>query len=217
MEEFIPIDMKQFLEIRESEKEILQFLRSDCNLVHDSYGDPVIQNGQFVVDLNNPVIPNILRVPQTNMFSQFINNSTILDTLSQDTINGYFDVFGIDDSIINKKNLYNVVPMGYFVDGIYNGFVWTFKSPHFPKFVAMYGIRSSLLNTLTGKRGIAKRIVSSMLRLYPFSKIIVPWPLPVMQKVLSQFGFREFDYQEHHTYSQFMDGIVIGVPIYVGN
>jgi len=197
MEEYRVLSIESFTNIRDSEVEILRLLRREHNYIHDYRGDIRYDiDGNPIIDLNNVPIKGVLCVPDRNMFSHLINGKNISDLVSTDVINGYNDVFGIDSTFLSGDYRdYSISVLGYFVDSVYQGCVWFFTHRQYTQYIGLYGIRSSIVNTLSGVRGIARKIVTYFVdnRITGVDTIIVPWPLSPMHILLGKMGFTRHD------------------------
>lgn len=108
-----------------------------------------------------------------------------------DKIEGYFDVFSRDHSVYNddlEVETYCIVAME---NGKYLGHIYTWISPEDKNLCLCMGIRSTIEFR---KKGISKFLlegVRNFALLNGCNKILVPRPLPVMERILLQIGFQE--------------------------
>lgn len=181
-----------FATIRKDELEILSKLTQLENYRLDDIGDVVIIDNLPIIDSVNP--PTKLALQSTNSFSSMINGCN--GTVPYEIINGYRDVFGLDQTLKDKANLFC-----FYEDKIYQGCVWIFENKDY---LGIYGIRASLANTLNDKRGIATQILREVID--STSKIIVvPWPLQSMIHLLRKSGFIEHNDNEMNPVRQFLE------------
>jgi hypothetical protein len=172
-----------FLSIRKDELEILSKLSPLENYQLDELGDLMIVDNRPVTVSINP--PTKMILPESNSFYSAVKDCNA--TVSQDTLNAYEDVFGLDPTLKDKAKL-----LCLFEDDIYQGCVWTFENVNF---FGIYGIRTSLANTLTGKKGMASQFLKMIME-STSKTIVVPWPLEGMIPLLRKSGFVEHNTQE---------------------
>jgi hypothetical protein len=198
MERFEVIDTYRFLEIRDAEIGILSHLRDDREFLNDEYGDVIYDDNGPVVDTSIVVQPQELRVQTRNIFASMLNGSGLSDLVNPKVIDGYNDVFGIDRQLLSDTiDGYTVGVLGYYIDDVYQGCCWFFTSAQQPGYLGIYGIRSSVANTLLGVRGFSRKMFTFLINnhdgqvLPPFTTIVVPWPLDPIPGLLLRLGFTE--------------------------
>jgi hypothetical protein len=99
------------------------------------------------------------------------------------------------------------------------GQVWYFTKKENPHHCAIYGIKSNIINLLGGNRG--KGIAVKMLEklIYPLakqekrSKLVIPWPLPPMVKILEKLDFMRHD-EGNTPEMEFLRGITLTTNYY---
>ncbi len=172
-----------FQTIRKDELEIISQLKPLENYQLDDVGDLVFVDDQPVIASTNP--PSVIKVSETNSFHSVVNTRN--GTVSQDIINGYQDVFELDMTLRDNTKLFV-----FYDNDVYQGCVWTFEDPNY---FGLYGIRTSLSNTLNHKGGIASQILDAIEKLTS-KTIVVPWPLKGMFPLLRKLGFIEHNTQK---------------------
>lgn len=188
----VPVDEQEFFKtIRADELEIYEQLIPLEIFALDEYGDLEIVNGRPVVIGYNS--PGKITLPPTNRFYAQVDGKS--NTLPSAVINGYTDVYSLDESLIDSAaTLYT------FNDPSYEGCVWLFEND---KYLGVYGIRSSIANTISGKRGVATKIIQSILRSTE-KIVVVPWPLEGMLPILRKLDFKEYNMEEDNEVRQFL-------------
>lgn len=196
MEEYRVLSLGEFIEIRDHEITIIDHLRDKHNYIHDDHGDVLFnENNELVIDVHNIPVAKTLYINTRNMFSEYINGRGISDLVHIDVINGYNDVFEIDRQMISLRDEdsdYNIQILGYFIDNVYQGCVWFFRHNVYKRYVGLYAIRSSVVNTLLGTKGVARKILSYFTKgnVKDVDTIVVPWPLHPMNILLRKIGFK---------------------------
>lgn len=182
-----------FAGIRADELEILEQLTPLENYAVDEHEDLVLDGtGRPVVASYNP--PTRLRLPPSNRFAGFVNDRN--GTVAKEVLHGYQDVFLIDTAHRAKGRLLQA----WDDRDLYQGCVWVFEDA---RYFGIYGIRSSLTNTLTGVRGVASRMLHLLMD-FTGKPIVVPWPLPPMKPILRRAGFVEVTTQEEDEVRRFL-------------
>jgi hypothetical protein len=108
---------------------------------------------------------------------------------------GYMDVFGLDDSLQYKNGkilvCYKSTTENKIEKKIYQGCVWIFENE---RYIAMYGIRTSLNNFFTKTKGIGTELLNEVVKMASSSFfkrkriILIPWPLEGMIKLLKKYN-----------------------------
>lgn len=194
MEEFRYLTRKEIDMIRKDELEIFSLLRQRHVFLDDENGDAIPhEDTYYLIDTTIVVEPQTLQIPESNIFSSLVNGREINDLIDYEVWLGYHDVYSIDRSIASHVSSYAIDALGYFIEGMYQGHVWCFRYTHIPEYLGLYGIRSSLVNSLTKKRGIARKIISHIMNstIDSNTSIVVPWPLHPMPHLLVKLGFVE--------------------------
>jgi len=113
------------------------------------------------------------------------------DNITYEKIESYYDVFGRDHSLYNdllEVETYCIVAIE---NGNYLGHIYTWISPEDRNICLAMGIRSTIES---GKKGISRFLlegVRNFALLNGCNKILVPRPLPIMERILLQIGFQE--------------------------
>ena len=131
----------------------------------------------FIFKVENNLIP--LNVPESNLFSMLNGQD---NRLKFEKINGYQDVYSIDMNFLKNSN--GFVPLGFFENNKYMGHTWI-KSVN--GYNAIYGIRTSLENTIMGIKGNSKKFLNILENIE--GKLICLDPLFNMQKILEKRGY----------------------------
>lgn len=197
---------REFEKIKESE--ILSMLKPDReylvddngNYFLDKHGDPIL----------NPLSPEpkIVSIGAKNMFGPL----EFKDRVSEDVIDGFQDVYDIDDQFLDREaytpggklHNYNVRFLAAYEKGVYQGGVWTFNRLGDNQFLGLYGIRSSMANVVTGKRGVARALLEHVENLGSFKNVIIPWPLQSMVPLLNKTGYLEVNSRASTPERQFL-------------
>lgn len=188
----IPVDAQEFFKtIRADELEIYEQLIPLEEYALDEYGDLKFANGRPVVIRYNS--PGKIVLSPTNRFYAQVDGKS--NTLPSAIVDGYMDVFRLDEVLIDTDAI-----LYTFNDPSYEGCVWLFEND---KYLGMYGIRSSIANTIIGKRGVATKMVQSILSSTE-KTVVVPWPLEGMWPVLRKLGFKEYNTEEDNEIGQFL-------------
>lgn len=194
MEVFRNMTKNELVRIKTDELEILSQVRERYPFMYDENGDLIPNTPDkhgYMVDESVVIEPKYIHVSQSNMFAPFINGKDIGDLIDYHLIEGYKDVYDIDKSLLPEHHTpYTINILGYFLDDVYQGCMWYYTSSSMPDYIGMYGIRSSVLNTLSGKKGIARKIICHILEMSHLS-VVVPWPLHPVHLLLEKLGFKE--------------------------
>lgn len=209
MESFRIVTELEYFGIRRSEMEIINQLKDKHSYLYDQYGDMIFdQNNQPVIDPSVIPTPEPITVSEKNRYAKIINGKNIMNTVDPRIIEGYSDVLAIDEQLLNiKYKGYNTFILGYFIDRVYQGSVWLYTKentslvPPPKEYLGVYGIRTSICNTLFGVTGVARKLLSYIQKEYSSYTIIVPWPLHPLPILLEKLGFKEYniDLGENHS------------------
>jgi hypothetical protein len=122
--------------------------------------------------------------------------------IPQDAINGYEDVFQIDEGL-RRENIFvdNLKILTASDDGIYQGHVWIWFDD---KYYGLYGIRTSLSNYILKIKGIASALLDKAAELAGNRKIIVANPLESMVPLLTKRKFESHQTDEDTELYQFL-------------
>lgn len=145
----------------------------------DELGDMVFDDSdKAVIKGENTPIP--LSMEPGNTFSILNGESDLLDI---DIYNGYSDVYEIDlkprGSWISMRD-----SKGIFYAGTWFNIVG--------KDFGIYGIRSSLINTILKRKGIARKFLVSLIeiaRMNNCERIVAVWPIPTLIPLLEKMVF----------------------------
>lgn len=181
--------------IHNSEMEIFNQFRPFFEYIIDDHGDIAFDENVIPLEgKENEFTP--INVSETNLFQEFKGKSNLVDIT---VIDNYDDVFEIDDMFLEGN--YTVKLLAYFEDGIYQGSVWC---TIIDKYIVIYGIKSSLLNMRTGKRGIATKLLNFLESNLSGKELLVLNPLESMIPLLTRRGYTmKNDYEE-----KFLDDII---------
>lgn len=184
-------DINEFMLIRDDEVALLSHLKYQYQYLHDDRGDPLIDDhGDYIIDTSVSIPSERVSLPEWNRF----HCANIMDTVDNHIINNYRDVFGIDHQMINMKiTHYKAEICCMYRDNTYQGCIWLITSDLHPEYIALYGIRSSIVNTLTSVKGVAREILSHIKMKYEGYTLVVPWPLYPMNILLEKMGFVRHD------------------------
>lgn len=217
-ESFCILSIPEFEDIRRDELEIFHQLRDRYNYINDEYGDVVIgKDGNFLIDAYNPPTPSIISVSGGNRFAHMINGRNICDLVSGHSVEGYSDVFGLDVSLMKQQPVgYSMQVLAFFLDDQYQGCTWIFTSVDHPQYVGIYGIRSSIVNTLHSVSGTARRMFKYIIDTYRSmgKTIVIPWPLYPVTILLSKLGFQEHNRTDSTPERQFLKPITSTINYY---
>ena len=167
--------------------------------VHNRYKYKVDECGDLMYSHGNaPMVESIrntgiISLPDTHYSHAYINMMELPDTLPNDVLDGYYDVLSIDTMMIGLSNGYSVSPLGMYLGSTYQGSVWVITSSLFPNHIGLYGIRSSIILNLQGKRGIARMLIEYVKSMYKGYTIVVPSPLLPMIGLLTSCGFIRYE------------------------
>lgn len=192
---FRELHLDEFMKIRNDELEILAQLQFKDEYILDEHGDIMFDNnGNPIVDPTIIAVSTSIQVSSANRFAPFLNGHDIGNVVPNDIIDGYQDVFGIDLMFMRRTDIdgYDTKIIAMFENNVYQGCVWIFRT-QFPMnipYTGIYGIRASILNTLTGKRGSARAIIGHIIGTSN-DRIVIPWPLESMRPLLTRMGFEE--------------------------
>jgi hypothetical protein len=177
MEVFSQITKELYKQNREKILEYLIQLK-DYEFIFDGNSDLSFNKEN---ELRYKIKNNKIFLPITNQFHDIngIDSNIILDVYYS-----YKDVFELDESLNNKDAKLLV----YIKDDMYQGCTWIMESE---KYIGMYGIRSSVINYLKGKKGISQQILDYVKILANGRKIVLPWPLESMRALLFRNKFIE--------------------------
>lgn len=183
---YIPVD--EYMSLRDQQHMILSH-------VHYLYRYKLDENGDIVYSsIGSPIIESIrdtghIVLPSTHYTHEYINAMALPNTMVNDVLDGYYDVMSVDNGMISLPDRYLAYPLGMYLDGVYQGSVWVVTSTIYPSHICIYGIRSSIICNLQGKRGIARRLIEYIMSVYSGYTIVVPSPLPPMAHILASYGF----------------------------
>ena len=120
-----------------------------------------------------------------------LNGREHRELIIRDTIDIKYDV----KCIVN----YNISRIGPVEFRDYIGNVWTFTHPLYPQYCGMYGLKGAILESLVTyyrRIGIVKELLLGVIKYAKIMKcttLIVPWPLERMAKILTRYGFTEYN------------------------
>lgn len=177
--EFRYVPYAEFAETLLHEKEIFNQLDSVEIFDVDDFGDMKF-DGDTPIVLGERAFEAIA-VSESNPFRDVNGKNRFIPT---SVLNGFQDVYDVDHSMINKDTRLLVA----YLDGKYQGSVWTFENE---KFFGIYGIRSSLSNYLHGVKGTARALMHHIMEQAAGRTIVVPWPLESMIPLLESLSFVE--------------------------
>ncbi len=212
---------RELEQIKASERKILSMLKPAREFLVDASGNYILdRQGDPILD---PVVPTPQKayVGGENMFGPM----EFMDRISEDILNGFEDVYAIDDMFLNpdaydpngKLRDYNVRFLGAFDHGIYQGGVWTFNRLGDDQYLGLYGIRSSVPNVIQGRRGVARALLSYIEGLGSFRTIVIPWPLESMIPLLTSSGYIEHNSRTSNPERQFLSPVASTINYWTKN
>lgn len=172
--------------IKTDEKVILQQLKPEQDFLVDQYGDIILDaSGDPVYDT---VVhqPMPIHVPESNIFYPL----DAMDRVPIDAINGYDDVYSLDNGFIKPIYGYHTRFLAAFNDGLYQGGLWLFSRHGSTDYIGIYGIRTSIANYLMKRKGTARALLNYIETL-GYKVAVIPWPLESMHNLISQLGYQE--------------------------
>ncbi|AYV85852.1 MAG: hypothetical protein Solivirus1_9 [Solivirus sp.] len=128
--------------------------------------------------------------------------------VSLDTLNFLGDCMSLDDIFLERKDWkkyelknYQIRSILLMIDEVCVGDVWYFTHPKYPTFAGIYGLKSSVCVILSkAKLGVATKLLEEgvfpQMRKENKTKLLVPWPLPPMIKILKRMEFAEISGDE---------------------
>lgn len=138
----------------------------------DSYGN-------ILYDITYEPKMSLISVRKENIFYPLIEGRS--NILSTSIIEAYKGIPNVDEKIKN---------IGYFENGIYMGSIFIFYDVE-KMFVAIYGIRLSLVNMILGFKGFAKKMIEYVEEL-GFKKVLIPQPLEPMRRLAEDMNYNEY-------------------------
>ena len=132
-----------------------------------------------LTDGENPI--QYINLQSDNIYS-YLNNTD--NRIHFDTFNGYTDVFSIDKFL---KTKFEPQFLTFWDRGVYVGAVWVLTDS---EYFCIYGIRSSVANTVSKNKGIGIRMIQTIISYAESKKVVVVWPLPGIIPVLNKLGFK---------------------------
>jgi hypothetical protein len=180
--EFEFIDYKEYLKIKKYEMEIFDQLVVKEIFEVDKNGDLTEENGKIKIIGENKGAEIKLKDHPFQTLNGMSNLITDNDHF------GYLDVFSLDESLQYKNGKILVCYKVENKKKIYQGCTWIFENS---RYIAIYGIRTSLNNFLTKQKGTATEILKHVIKMADskwFKRtILIPWPLEGMVELLKKF------------------------------
>jgi hypothetical protein len=149
-----------------------------------------------ILGLMNSEDPDI-----SSVYDSCMDNVSFLLTNSQSS--GYEDVFAIDEGMLEsiespkRRESDEVYVFELYFNGLYRGHVYGYWYEKYPNNIVIYGIRSSIINTLVSncsedRKGIGARLLANIIHtMQPGTSIFVKSPLPAILPTLTRLGFQE--------------------------
>lgn len=174
--------------IMADEAEIYMQLVPDREPVFDPETEDFMTDEHGQVVMTTVDNSSLISVSSHNQFYSAVQGRSVV--IPHDAHEGYADVTGLDPKLSESCQLYIE-----YEDDVYQGLTWyTIGSTGAGTILAMMGIRVSLANIISGRRGTARKIIDAMLRLcgsHGCRYLVVVWPLASMVPLLEKLHFTE--------------------------
>lgn len=199
--------LDRYSHYRNIEQELWESLIPDTIFIdEDENGEPI-----FVYNEEQPDTYQIIsqfKYPQSNSLieAELHNNTFKSFKIDRDTINYYEDSMQIERYFIPSSEYHDSNVTGYETrcliildQGSYAGHVWSFVSPRYPELCGIYGLKSSIMASLSSDprwKNVARTLlygIKDFCQRIGATTIVVPWPLPNMVSILRKIGFEEYN------------------------
>lgn len=202
--------VKRFLEVRESEKVLLDYLQTVDEYYEDDSGE-----GYRKLDLPpetpEKIAETVKRIEAEDQIKDIFftaETQSLTFHTTTESIDAWYGVFTVDEEFIpsirvgNWKGERTMWAEGYRTflfearyGEEYRGTVWAFTSKN-TSMVGIFGLRGAISNLIVKdpkRRGVAKALIDAVKQFATengYVKIITPQPLPLMEPVMKQLGFK---------------------------